>query len=59
MQGRYWLGTIVPMLTFFTVGLLCLVPVRWQAAVHNLLRLCIILLNLASLFFYILPRYYL
>ncbi|MDA0242084.1 MAG: glycosyltransferase family 39 protein [Chloroflexi bacterium] len=59
MQGRYWLGTIVPMLTFFTVGLLCLVPVRWQAAVHNLLRLGITLLNLASLFFYILPRYYL
>ena len=59
MQGRYWLGTIIPMLTFLTVGLLCLVPRGWHTAVHHALRLGMILLNLASLFFYILPRYYL
>lgn len=59
MQGRYWLGTIIPMLTFFTVGLLVWVPRRWHTAAHHLLRLSLITLNFASLFFYILPRYYL
>jgi 4-amino-4-deoxy-L-arabinose transferase-like glycosyltransferase len=59
LQGRYWLGTAVPMLTFFTLGLLCLTPPRWHTAAHTLLRAGMALLNFASLLGYILPRYYL
>jgi hypothetical protein len=59
LQGRYWLGTVVPMLTLFTVGLLALVPIRWQGAAHTLLRAAMILLSFASLLGYVLPRYYL
>lgn len=59
LQGRYWLGTVVPMLTFFTLGLLFLLPQRWQMAGHTLLRLGMILFNIIALLNYILPRYYL
>ncbi len=59
LQGRYWLGTVVPMLTFLTIGLLALVPDRWHGMAHNLLRIGMILLNFASLIGYVLPRYYL
>ena len=61
LQGRYWLGTVVPMLTFFTLGLLFLLPPRWHNAnaVHWLLRLGMVLFNIVALLGYILPRYYL
>jgi hypothetical protein len=59
LQGRYWLGTVIPMLTFFTLGLLFLLPRRWDTAVHSALRIGIVLFNIAALLFYILPRYYL
>lgn len=59
LQGRYWLGTILPMLIFFTFGLLVWVPPRWQALAHNLLRVGIVLLNFVALTGYVLPRYYL
>ncbi len=59
LQGRYWLGTVVPMLTFFTLGLLFLLPRRWHHGAHWLLRLGMILLNVVALLGYILPRYYL
>jgi hypothetical protein len=59
LQGRYWLGTIIPMLIFFVVGLLLWLPPRWYAAAHLTLRLGMILLNFVSLLGYILPRYYL
>jgi 4-amino-4-deoxy-L-arabinose transferase-like glycosyltransferase len=59
LQGRYWLGTAVPMLTLYTVGLLALVPQRWHGAAHNVLRAGMIVLNFAALLGYILPRYYL
>lgn len=59
LQGRYWLGTVVPMLIFWVAGLLCLVPRRWHPSVHTALRLGMVALNFASLFGYILPRYYL
>lgn len=59
LQGRYWLGTVVPMLTFFTLGLLFLTPQRWHAAVHTWLRIGIVALNLVALLGYIMPRYYL
>lgn len=59
LQGRYWLGTVIPMLTFFAAGLLSLLPARWRPAGHNALRLGMVLLNLAGLLGYILPRYYL
>lgn len=59
LQGRYWLGTVVPMLTFFTLGLLFLLPRGWHNSAHWLLRLGMILLNVTALLGYILPRYYL
>jgi hypothetical protein len=59
LQGRYWLGTIVPMLTLLTVGLLALVPERWHGTAHNLLRGGMVLLNFSALLGYVLPRYYL
>ena len=59
LQGRYWLGTVVPMLTLFALGLLAFVPVRWQGLAHTLMRAAMILLSFASLLGYVLPRYYL
>jgi hypothetical protein len=59
LQGRYWLGTVVPMLIFFVVGLLAWLPHRWRPAGHQLLRAGMVLLNVVSLLGYILPRYYL
>ncbi|MCP4358571.1 MAG: hypothetical protein GY796_11190 [Chloroflexi bacterium] len=59
LQGRYWLGTIIPMLTFFTMGLLYLTPQRWQSVVHTWLRISMVLFNIVALLNYILPRYYL
>ncbi|MAT96476.1 MAG: hypothetical protein CL608_04975 [Anaerolineaceae bacterium] len=59
LQGRYWLGTVVPMLTFFALGLLFWLPQRWHPAAHWLLRLGMVLFNFISLLGYILPRYYL
>jgi 4-amino-4-deoxy-L-arabinose transferase-like glycosyltransferase len=59
LQGRYWLGTVVPMLTFLTLGLLVWVPHRWHPAAHNILRSAMVLLNFVSLLAYVLPRYYL
>lgn len=59
LQGRYWLGTVVPMLTFFALGLLFWLPNRWHLATHWLLRLGMVLFNFVSLLGYILPRYYL
>ncbi len=59
LQGRYWLGTIVPMLTFFAMGLLVWVPRRWKGAAHNSLRAGMVLLNFFSLVAFVLPRYYL
>ena len=59
LQGRYWLGTIVPMLTFFAAGLLVWVPERWKGSAHNILRAGMVLLNFVSLLAFVLPRYYL
>lgn len=59
LQGRYWLGTIIPMLTFFAVGLLAWLPVRWRLAGHTVLRIGMVALNFVSLLGYVMPRYYL
>lgn len=59
LQGRYWLGTIVPMLTFLVLGLLFLTPKRWQPLLHTWLRIGMVLFNFVALLNYILPRYYL
>lgn len=59
LQGRYWLGTMVPMLTFLTVGLLIWIPQRWHPAAHNILRSAMVLFNLVALLAYVLPRFYL
>jgi len=59
LQGRYWLGTVVPMLTFFTLGLLFWLPKRWHIPAHWLLRLSMVLFNFVALLAYVLPRYYL
>ncbi len=59
LQGRYWLGTIVPMLVCWAAGLLAWLPASWRPTAHFGLRLGMILFNLAALLGYILPRYYL
>jgi hypothetical protein len=59
MQGRYYLGPLVAAMTGLVVGVLSLVPARWQPTVHLALRWGIVLLNLVSLFGALLPRYYL
>jgi 4-amino-4-deoxy-L-arabinose transferase-like glycosyltransferase len=59
LQGRYWLGTVIPMLIFFTFGLLFWIPQRWEAQAHNGLRVGMVLLNFTALLATILPRYYL
>lgn len=59
LQGRYWLGTVVPMLTFFTLGLLFLLPKRYRAPAHTIFRVSMVLFNFVALLGYILPRYYL
>jgi hypothetical protein len=59
LQGRYWLGTIIPMLTFFTLGLLYLTPQRWRNALHSSLRLAMLVFNVVALLAYVIPRYYL
>lgn len=59
LQGRYWLGTVVPMLTFLVLGLAMWLPRRWQGGLHMALRVGMVLLNMVSLLWYILPRYYL
>ncbi len=59
LQGRYWLGTIVPMMTFFALGLLTWLPPKWHPAGHNLLRVGMVLLNGVSLLGYVIPRFYL
>ncbi len=59
LQGRYWLGTVVPMLTFLTLGLLVWVPRQWHPTAHNILRIGMVLLNFVSLLAYVLPRFYL
>lgn len=59
LQGRYWLGTVVPMLSFFATGLLLWVPRRWQNAGHLALRSGMVVLNFVSMLAFIVPRYYL
>ncbi|PIE80016.1 MAG: hypothetical protein CSA11_09660 [Chloroflexi bacterium] len=59
LQGRYWLGTIVPMLTFLTLGLLYVTPKRWQMPLHAWLRISMFLFNVVALLAYVVPRYYL
>jgi hypothetical protein len=59
LQGRYWLGPVVPMLALLVLGLLTWVPISLQPAAHVTLRIGIILLNIVSLLGFIVPRYYL
>jgi hypothetical protein len=59
LQGRYWLGTVIPMLTFFAAGLLVWLPSRWRPALHTALRIGMVALNFISLLGYVMPRYYL
>lgn len=59
LQGRYWLGTVIPMLTFLVLGLLVFIPPRFQPAAHNIFRVSMVLFNFAALLGYVLPRYYL
>lgn len=59
LQGRYWLGTVVPMLALWAVGLLAWVPDRLRPGAHALLRGGMVLLNFAGLLGAVLPRYYL
>ncbi len=59
LQGRYWLTTVVPMLTFFVVGLLAWLPRKWHPPAHVVLRVAMIVFNIMALLGYIVPRYYL
>jgi 4-amino-4-deoxy-L-arabinose transferase-like glycosyltransferase len=59
IQGRYYLGAIVPMVVLLAVGLLDLLPERWRPVGHWLLCWGMILLNGVALFQIVLPRYYL
>jgi hypothetical protein len=59
LQGRYWLGTVIPMLVFFAAGLLLWLPAKWWPAGHTILRIGMITLNFISLLGVITPRYYL
>lgn len=59
LQGRYWLTTVIPMLTFFVVGLLVWLPRKWHLPAHIVFRVAMIVFNVVALLGYILPRYYL
>lgn len=59
LQGRYWLGTVIPMLAFFAADLLAWLPTWWQPVGHSVLRIGMITLNFISLLGYIMPRYHL
>jgi 4-amino-4-deoxy-L-arabinose transferase-like glycosyltransferase len=58
IQGRYYLGAIVPLAISLAFGLLVFVPERWRPAGHLVLGWGMIVLNLVCLFQVILPRYY-
>jgi hypothetical protein len=59
IQGRYYLGAIVPLVALLAVGLLDLLPERWHPLGHWLLCWVMILLNGIALFQVVLSRYYL
>lgn len=59
LQGRYWLGTVIPMLLLWVVGLRALTPNKWHSWLDMSLRLGMVLFNFIALLGYILPRYYL
>ena len=59
IQGRYYLGAIVPFVALLTRGLVQLVPGRWQPAVYFVLCWGMIALSLVCFFQVVLPRYYL
>jgi hypothetical protein len=58
IQGRYYLGAIVPLCLLLGFGLLQLVPERWRPTGHLVLAWGMIVLNAASLIQVVLPRYY-
>ena len=58
LQGRYWLGTVIPMLLLWTVGVQGWLPTRFRPIFHMMLRLSFVLLTLGALLFTLLPRYY-
>ena len=57
IQGRYYLGAIVPISTLLAVGLLELLPERWRPVGHWLLSWAMIVLNGVALMQVLLPRY--
>jgi hypothetical protein len=58
IQGRYYLGAIVPLCHLLAFGLLQLFPGRWRPTGHLVLVWGMIVLNVASLAQVVLPRYY-
>jgi 4-amino-4-deoxy-L-arabinose transferase-like glycosyltransferase len=59
IQGRYYLGAIVPMSVLLATGLLSLLPRRLRPVGHWLLCWATVLLHAVVLFQVLLPRYYL
>jgi hypothetical protein len=59
LQGRYWLGTVIPMLLLWCVGLLAWLPARLHTSFHLAVRAGMVVLNSAGLLLWIVPRYFL
>jgi hypothetical protein len=59
IQGRYYLGAIVPLVTLLAAGLLAPLPGRLRPVGHWLLCWAMVVLNAVSFFQGLLPRYYL
>jgi 4-amino-4-deoxy-L-arabinose transferase-like glycosyltransferase len=59
IQGRYYLGAIVPLVILWVAGLLAWLPKRWHPIGHWLLCWAAVVLHALALFQALLPRYYL
>jgi hypothetical protein len=59
IQGRYYLGAIVPLVVLLAAGLLEGLPERWRPWGHWLLCWAMIVLHAVALYQVLLPRYYL
>jgi 4-amino-4-deoxy-L-arabinose transferase-like glycosyltransferase len=58
IQGRYYLGAVIPLMTLLAAGPIDLLPKRWRPAGHWLLCWGMIVLHGVALFQVVLPRYY-
>jgi hypothetical protein len=59
IQGRYYLGAIVPFVVLIALGLLEWIPHKWRGWGHLILRWGMMALQWISLLQVVIPRYYL